>query len=37
MRNVYIKEAFGNLGVRYDFKGNFDLRGLERGIEEVGE
>ncbi|MFO6483717.1 tryptophanase [Escherichia coli] len=35
MRNVYIKEAF-DTGVRYDFKGNFDLEGLERGIEEVG-
>ena len=22
--------------MRYDFKGNFDLEGLERGIEEVG-
>ncbi|WP_252384151.1 beta-eliminating lyase-related protein, partial [Escherichia coli] len=35
VRNVYIKEAF-DTGVRYDFKGNFDLEGLERGIEEVG-
>jgi tryptophanase len=35
VRNVYIKEAF-DTGVRYDFKGNFDLAGLERGIEEVG-
>lgn len=35
MRNVYIKEVF-DTGVRYDFKGNFDFEGLERGIEEVG-
>ncbi|XNM48056.1 beta-eliminating lyase-related protein [Escherichia coli] len=35
VRNVYIKEAF-DTGVRYDFKGNFDLEGLERGIEKVG-
>ena len=35
VRNVYIKEAF-DTGVRYDFKGNFDLDGLERGIQEVG-
>lgn len=35
VRNVYIKEVF-DTGVRYDFKGNFDFEGLERGIEEVG-
>ncbi|MWL73526.1 tryptophanase, partial [Escherichia coli] len=35
VRNVYIKEAF-DTGIRYDFKGNFDLEGLERGIQEVG-
>ncbi|MGU0056573.1 beta-eliminating lyase-related protein [Enterobacter hormaechei] len=35
VRNVYIKEAF-DTGVRYDFKGNFDLEGFERGIEGLG-
>ncbi len=35
LHRLYIKEAF-DTGVRYDFKGNFDLEGLERGIEEVG-
>lgn len=33
--NVYIKEVF-DMGVCYDFKGNFDFEGLECGIEEVG-
>ncbi|MDI7037141.1 beta-eliminating lyase-related protein, partial [Escherichia coli] len=35
VRDVYIKEAF-DTGARYDFKGNFDLEGLERGVEEGG-
>ncbi|MDO5091311.1 MAG: tryptophanase [Cardiobacteriaceae bacterium] len=35
VKNVYTKEAF-DTGVNADFKGNFDLDALERGIEEVG-
>ena len=35
VRNVYIKEAF-DTSVRCDFKGNFNLEELERGIEETG-
>ena len=35
VRNVYIKEAF-DTSARYDFKGDFDLEGLEKGIDEVG-
>ena len=35
VRNVYIKEAF-DTSARNNFKGDFDLQGLENGIEEVG-
>lgn len=35
VRNTYIKEAF-DTGVEHDFKGNFDLEKLEKGILEVG-
>lgn len=35
VRNVYTKEAF-DTGVKADFKGNFDLEALEKGIQEVG-
>jgi len=35
VRNVYIKEAF-DTSARNDFKGDFDLQGLENAIEEVG-
>lgn len=35
VRNVYIKEAF-DTAVRHDFKGDFDLERLEKGIQDVG-
>ncbi|MBW1255518.1 tryptophanase [Pantoea allii] len=35
VRNVYIKEAF-DTAVRHDFKGDFDLESLEKGIQDVG-
>lgn len=35
VRNVYVAEAF-DTGVKADFKGNFNLEALRRGIEEVG-
>ena len=35
VRNTYTKEAF-DTGIKYDFKGNFDLEKLEAGIQEVG-
>lgn len=35
VRNVYTKEAF-DTAVKADFKGNFDLEALEKGILEVG-
>ena len=35
VRNVYTKEAF-DTSVKADFKGNFDLEALEKGIAEVG-
>ncbi|WP_312265960.1 tryptophanase [Neisseria sp.] len=35
VRNVYTSEAF-DTSVKADFKGNFDLEALEKGIAEVG-
>ena len=35
VKNTYTKEAF-DTGIKYDFKGNFDLEKLEAGIKEVG-
>ena len=35
VRNVYGKEAF-DTSVKADFKGDFDLEALEKGIQEVG-
>lgn len=35
VRNVFTKDAF-DTSVKADFKGNFDLEALEKGIQEVG-
>ena len=35
VKNTYTKEAF-DTGIKYDFKGNFDLEKLEAGIKEAG-
>ena len=35
VKNTYTKEAF-DTGIKYDFKGNFDLEKLEAGIQEAG-
>lgn len=35
VRNIYTKDAF-DTSIRSDFKGDFDLQGLENAIEEIG-